>query len=371
MRNIVRYIILGVMTLVSVTVAADTSDSKSTAPDAKLIFLAPPKLLWQGDSLLLTFSGEMSVRLRGIWTLYVKPVYVSGNDTIHFPELRCFTPSGARYDRRRAAYSYNRAEAVNYIVSRKGDCVDYRAGVLVPSTMNGRLILTQELRDCCDSWPLTADVLSVPLRNGAVAQQVGKADATGRYEYKEGRERTDTIVVRLTYPVDQWRVYPDFRGNEAELHRIDRLMAPVATDTATYHILSAKVIGYASPEGKWEHNKTLSANRAKGMCSYLQARYGIPAERFTAEGRGEDWDGLREAVAGSDMKYRNEVLAVIDGCSIFAGREKKLMDLRGGAPYKYMLNNLFPPLRRMEILITYRVHEFIKVKTFGRGSGGE
>lgn len=43
------------------------------------------------------------------------------------------------------------------------------------------------------------------------------------------------------------------------------------------------------------------------MRDYLRERYGLPAEKVTAEGKGEDWEGLREAVGRSDMKAKDEV----------------------------------------------------------------
>lgn len=94
------------------------------------------------------------------------------------------------------------------------------------------------------------------------------------------------------------------------------------------------------------------------MRDYLRERYGLPAEKVTAEGKGEDWEGLREAVGRSDMKAKDEVLDIIDTYDIFDGREKLLMDLRGGDPYRYMLEHIFPPLRRMEMRIDYRVRAF-------------
>ena len=54
------------------------------------------------------------------------------------------------------------------------------------------------------------------------------------------------------------------------------------------------------------------------------------------------------------MRYREEVLHVLDNTPVFVfdargrvvdGRKKRLMDLYGGRPYKYMLKVFFPDLR--------------------------
>ena len=42
---------------------------------------------------------------------------------------------------------------------------------------------------------------------------------------------------------------------------------------------------------------------------------------------------------------------------IFNGREKQLMDLQGGMPYKDMLRRFFPKLRRIEVVVEYNINE--------------
>ncbi len=79
------------------------------------------------------------------------------------------------------------------------------------------------------------------------------------------------------------------------------------------------------------------------MRDYVQRRYGFPGGSISVQGRGEDWDGLRAAVEKSGMPSKREVLAIIDSYDIFDGREKRLMDLQGGEPYKYMLRRCFRP----------------------------
>ena len=261
--------------------------------------------------------------------------------------------------------------------SGKGDA-DYRESRIIPSSMRGELRLLHVLRTCCEERLLSSEAIAVPERAVVVADTVYttvpgvlplpvaavsvplfETNVTFIKPKPEAvKERTATATVRITYPVNHWKVYPDFENNREELSRIDRILSPVATDTSTYRILSASITGYASPEDTWEHNMMLSEKRAGGMRDYLTGRYAMPAQGIAVKGRGEDWDGLREAVEASDMAAKHEILAIIDSYDVFDGREKALMDLRGGEPYKYMLKNLFPPLRRMEMEIDYRVRPF-------------
>ena len=339
----------------------------------------PPRAEWRGDSLRVSFSGEVAVRLRGPESLHITPLYISGGDTIRYPGLGCLTPSGARFGRRREALSGSKAAYRAHVLRRGGrGTADYSESMAVPSAMRGELRLLHVLTDCCSSRLLASERIAVPERAQAGADTVSRAAAGMlplpvaavslplfeanvtfiRPKAEAVKERTATATIRITYPADRWAVCPDFGDNGAELHRVDRLLSPMAADTATYSVSSVAITGYASPEGTWEHNMTLSVKRAVAMRDYLQARYHFPGCRLTAEGRGEDWDGLREAVRGSGMEARDKVLDIIGAYGIFDGRERELMQLEGGRPYRHMLQSLFPRLRRMEMRIDYRVRAF-------------
>lgn len=342
-------------------------------------YMDVPKAEWQGDSLLVRFSSEVMGRLKGPVSLHLVPLYISDGDTIRFPELGYFTPSGAKYHRRRETLADSKTNGKVRILHRGGHGgFDYRESMVVPQAFSGCLQLQHILRTCCDECLLSVDTIAVPERAVVVADTVYttvpgmlplpvaavsvplfETNVTFvRPKPEAVKERTATATVRITYPVNHWRVYPDFEDNRQELSRIDGILSPVATDTATYRILSASITGYASPEDTYNHNMMLSEKRAGGMRDYLRERYGLSSENVTVEGKGEDWDGLRKAVAQSDMREKDEVLAIIDAYDIFNGREKRLMNLHGGATYRYMLQNLFPPLRRMEMRIGYRVRPF-------------
>ena len=51
---------------------------------------------------------------------------------------------------------------------------------------------------------------------------------------------------------------------------------------------NAKVVvkGYASKDGNYDFNIKLAANRAESVKKMLISKYGIPADRITAEGEG-------------------------------------------------------------------------------------
>ena len=52
------------------------------------------------------------------------------------------------------------------------------------------------------------------------------------------------------------------------------------------------------------------------------------------------WTG--EGVDTIDFEYKDEALNIINDIPVEKGREAKLMQLRGGVPYRYMLKYIFP-----------------------------
>jgi outer membrane protein OmpA-like peptidoglycan-associated protein len=107
------------------------------------------------------------------------------------------------------------------------------------------------------------------------------------------------------------------------------------------------IAAFASPEGTLAFNTKLAASRGEAVKQYFISIMQHPdASTFEIINGREDWSGLRNAVESSDMMDKEEVLKIIDGYTINQEvRKIKLKQLDGGAPYKWMLENLYPPLR--------------------------
>lgn len=107
------------------------------------------------------------------------------------------------------------------------------------------------------------------------------------------------------------------------------------------------IAGYASPEGSLALNTKLAQNRAESVKRYIQSRMTVRNESlFELYNGREDWQGLREKVENSTMAEKHDVLRIIDAYTMEQeGRKRELQILDGGAPYRFMLDNFYPPLR--------------------------
>ena len=183
-------------------------------------------------------------------------------------------------------------------------------------------------------------------------------DSTYLRVINEGSTRLNCY---LSYPQGGWRVESTYGNNSSELARLARFIRTSLSDSLIY-VREITLTGYCSIEGSYAHNERLARRRANGFRNYLDSVFGL-SRRYPVRTSyvGEDWERLRSlADSCALLPSRREVLEIIDNTGIFDGRERKLMALHGGVPYNFMLSELFPLLRRVEILVEYDLHRIIE-----------
>mgnify|MGYP002624669200 CR=1 FL=1 len=165
----------------------------------------------------------------------------------------------------------------------------------------------------------------------------------------------------ITFVVDRWEMKPDYMNNATELRKItDTLDIMVADKNIT--VEQIKIHGWASPESPYEHNRMLATNRAQSLTDWVRSKYGLPASVFApAEATPENWIGLREAVeqTGTDvLPHRTEILALIQDPSLQPDPKEARIRQRYPQEYRYLLQNVYPGLRRSDYEITFNIRQF-------------
>lgn len=161
----------------------------------------------------------------------------------------------------------------------------------------------------------------------------------------------------LDFEVNKINIRPEYMNNPRELAKIRVMIDDLKLDPSI-KVNRLDIIGYASPEGTLATNKRLSEGRAMALRDYLASRYDFPRNQYHIIFGGENWDGLIDALETLDLNYKNEVLDIIQDIPIEKGRETKLMQLRGGVPYRYLLKNVFPSLRVAICKVNYDIKNF-------------
>lgn len=161
----------------------------------------------------------------------------------------------------------------------------------------------------------------------------------------------------LDFQVGRSVILPSYRRNPEELLKIDDAIGEVVNNPdATLQGLYIE--GYASPDGPYATNERLSAQRAQALKEYIRHKFDLSYNLFRVSSVAEDWAGLAEMVQASEMPQKERILAIISTIGIFDGRESALMRLDRGLPYRMMLKDMFPELRRVEYQVDYTVKDY-------------
>lgn len=176
-----------------------------------------------------------------------------------------------------------------------------------------------------------------------------------------GQQATDTTVVY--YHRGRSDLDLTLRNNRAALRGfLERFN--IAVKDSTFRFVSLRLDAYSSPDGITTANKRLSENRAKRLSEYLRSQSGLSGQDIAVQGHGIDWEGLEAMVAVMDVPYKDEVLNLLHDTPewifdekdrVVDGRKHRLGMLRGGVPYNYMMEHVFPLLRRSCITLSYTV----------------
>ncbi len=177
-------------------------------------------------------------------------------------------------------------------------------------------------------------------------------------EVEAVKKRNEQFEAYLEFHVARTEIIPDFRNNRAELNTLENEINSIRDDR-NLDVTDIAITGYASPEGSIALNDRLSQGRADAMRSYLAGKYSFPPRVYRVEKGGEDWTKLESLVReSSGLQARDEILDIIRNTADQTARQDKLTKLQGGAPYRQLLNEYYPQLRRVVAVVHYTVRGF-------------
>ncbi len=179
-------------------------------------------------------------------------------------------------------------------------------------------------------------------------------------EEEEVKRRAEVKMARLEYPVNGYNVLPDFRKNRAELDSVQHSLETVKRNL-NLTVTGIYVTGYASPEGTIDYNLRLSQRRAETFVAYVQKQNPeLKKDLWHVAWKGEDWDGFVAQVAQAEgWSARAKVQEAISQCGDNRDAcEWKIRQQLSKDDYRYLIDELYAPLRRNEYRIEYNVRNF-------------
>lgn len=174
---------------------------------------------------------------------------------------------------------------------------------------------------------------------------------------EEIKRRSDTYTAHLNFKVNRYEILRDFGDNMEVLSEVTQIIENVRNDS-NLTISEFLITGYASPEGHYLANMTLSEKRAKAFVNYISTVSSIDTSIIKIDWKGEDWDGLRKILEELNIQNKQSVLDIIDDETDLEVREQKMKQALGGETYQMLLRDYYPSLRRNEYIISYIARSF-------------
>lgn len=310
--------------------------------------------LWQqGESLYIDMQIDMrNLKVDNDRTLTLTPMLVSADHNLVLPEIII--------NGRRRQKAYVRSMALNSetnlgVPSNKKEVLSYTQVIpYQPWMENASLNLEENLCGCgghqevLTQEPIPNEISTEIKRLSAIHPILSHIQLPAdRLEV-----RSKQYEAHLEFPVNQSVILPDYMNNKSELQNIQKMLSETLNDKGL-NVKGIYIEGFASPEGALKLNEQLSVKRAEALKNYLTAQGQIPAGLCHVSFGGENWDGLVKALESSTLKEKTTLLDIIEQTSDIALRKQKLKNVNGGAPYRVMLRELYPALRKVNCRVDY------------------
>lgn len=116
---------------------------------------------------------------------------------------------------------------------------------------------------------------------------------------------------RIHYICDSINIDPLFVDNAIRLGQVRDFLRYIR-DNKSFRLDSVKFTGTASPEGYYEANNWLSENRLQNFKKLIKKEIDVPDSIIYLNDNNITWKMFRDAVAASDIPFRDSVLKVLD-----------------------------------------------------------
>ena len=207
--------------------------------------------------------------------------------------------------------------------------------------LNGSCYKVEEEDECCFTPEDVKNAIKEALQEYEASKPQTEAAATVRTEVVEKRTVYHTNHANIVFPINEVTK----AKTQTNIDAINRASQEVQNG---FHVESILVEGYASPEGTADKNYRLAEERAKAAAELVQEELHTHLEpsQVTIHSNGGDWDGLFEAILGSDLANKEAIVKEIQESSNREETLRKLME-------KYSeIEPLLPQLRRANVTIT-------------------
>jgi len=304
----------------------------------------------QGDAMNVAFRLRLdSLRIRGEQQLVLTPFLAGHRDTVALKPVYLNGRAQEIRDRRHDV-TYPADAVVIRRHNGEAQQVEYTAQVPYQRWMHrATLLFSEDLCGC--GRPGNMDTVTV--HRPADLPLLPYVQPTAEAQKVRHEEGSAYIAFKL----DKYDILPNFRSNRAELDKIIKTIDLVRADS-NVTFTGVGIHGYASPDGNYNHNAKLAANRSKAVTDYVSKLYSFKPGICTTASTPEDWDGFIRRMKDGALGSKSAWALRIAEDSTLTPDEKEAKLRYDGPAYKVILADIFPPLRHTDYTVTYTVRPF-------------
>ena len=133
-----------------------------------------------------------------------------------------------------------------------------------------------------------------------------------------------------------------------------KLLEQINNDREGLNLKDVEVSAYASPDGGYDLNDKLAAQRQKNTQQYVEQQ--LKKAKLTdaavdAKYTAEDWDGFQELVKASNIQDKDVILRVLSMYKDPQEREQQIKNI--SSAFRELADGILPQLRRSRMIINY------------------
>ena len=295
--------------------------------------------------------------------LHLKPILLVGK---YNQPLQSVIMAGKNKQRvlRRWANNYSKQLPAGIINANLKSDSTFHYGIRIPypeRADSAYIFIEQEAIDSRGRHTLTAETVASPIIRAnketyAVLPQVTLI-APKKEDKIQHIEKSDSLFFRIGHSA----ITSAYSGNRTKLSELEETLRKII-DNKDISLEAIYIHGYASPEGKYKVNETLSSRRALTLKNYIKSKFNIPDSLLRIETTPEDWAGLGTLIEAKQLFTKEEFqnIASINGND---DRETALKRWSNGKPYHIIYKELFPQLRRVKYKICYSIRDGTQSET--------
>lgn len=286
--------------------------------------------------------------------LVLIPMIVNGNDTLKMPATEILGRKRYIYYQRNGQTATANPLKVVKRQKNEAQTINYAYSAPYSQWMQGsQLVIGQ---DVCGCNQAIVEEGMLSQAGDAILGPWKMQFAYVQPQPEAVKARQENGTARLKFNINKALIVANLGNNNAELNKIRQTIDMVKNDKDVT-ITSILLHGYASPDGSYANNEKLAQNRTEALRNYLKGIYPVADNLFKVSSTAEDWEGVKKYIANNEIPQKETVLNIINSNMTPDEMEKAIAN-KAGEAHKYLIQNVYPDLRRTEYTVNYDVRSF-------------